>query len=353
MNEFIAQMTEKAKRDPKRVAFPESDNVNVLKTAEQVAAQKIGYPMLIGSRPQIEALAAENGISCEGFSWFDNTDEQALQGLAEKVEAVQKAEEEKAAAEGRLEEYSATHVPFSAKAVVRKSKDAIRCAMFLLKAHETDCVAAGKDHSTGDVVHEAGSIVGMQEGVESPSSIGIADVPGFAYGEKGMFGIADCAITAQPDAKDLAGIAIASADTVTRLLGWTPRVAMLAFSTDGSAEHESIDVIREGIRLVHERRPDILCDGEFQLDAALLPEVAAHKVHRDSPVAGKANILIFPNLHAGNIGVKLIQIFGHANAYGPVLQGFAQPVCDFSRSAPVDEMLGNVAMLIIRAGDAE
>ena len=100
---------------------------------------------------------------------------------------------------------------------------------------------------------------------------------------------------------------------------------------------------------VHELRPEIHCDGEFQLDSAIIPEVAAHKVKRESEVAGKANILIFPNLHAGNIGVKLIQIFGHANAYGPVLQGFAKPVCDFSRSAPVDEMLGNVAMLVIRA----
>ena len=196
----------------------------------------------------------------------------------------------------------------------------------------------------------AQTIVGMQEGVESVSSLGIADVPGFEGPQGQYFAIADCAITAQPDAGDLAGIAIASADTVRTLLGWEPRVAMLAFSTCGSAEHASIDVIREAIELVHERRPEIKCDGEFQLDSALLPKVAAKKVPRESEVAGKANVLIFPNLHAGNIGVKLIQIFGHANAYGPVLQGFALPVCDFSRSAPVEEMLGNVAMLVIRAG---
>lgn len=108
--------------------------------------------------------------------------------------------------------------------------------------------------------------------------------------------------------------------------------------------------MREAVRRVHELRPDIACDGELQLDAAIIPAVAAHKVHEESPVAGKANILVFPNLHAGNIGVKMVQIFGHANAYGPVLQGFRLPVCDFSRSAPVEEMLGNVAMLIVRAG---
>ena len=164
-----------------------------------------------------------------------------------------------------------------------------------------------------------------------------------------MLALADCAITAQPDAEDLAGIAISSADTVSALTGWEPRVALLAFSTKGSAEHETIDVVRAAVQRVHELRPGILGDGELHLNAAIIPAVAAHKVKGDSPVAGRANVLIFPNLHAGNIGVKLVQIFGHANAYGPVLQGFAQPVCDFSRSAPVEEMLGNVAMLIIRA----
>lgn len=128
---------------------------------------------------------------------------------------------------------------------------------------------------------------------------------------------------------------------------------MLAFSTCGSAEHESVEVVRQAVELAKKLRPELKIDGEFQLDAAILPQTARKKVKRESSVAGKANVLIFPNLHAGNIGVKLIQIFGHANAYGPVLQGFAKPVCDFSRSAPVEEMLGNVAMLVIRAGSEE
>lgn len=214
-------------------------------------------------------------------------------------------------------------------------------------------MAAGKEYSTGDVIFESIAIVGMQEGVESVSSLGIADIPGFDGPQGTMLGLADCAITAQPDAKDLAGIAISSADTASKLLGWDPRVAMLAFSTCGSSEHESLEVIREAVQIVRESRPDIKIDGEFQLDSAIIPQVAERKVKWESEVAGKANILIFPNLHAGNIGVKLIQIFGHANAYGPVLQGFSQPVCDFSRSAPVEEMLGNVAMLVIRAAAEE
>jgi phosphate acetyltransferase len=332
-NNFIQKMAEKAKTNPKRIAFAEALNVDILKTAEQVALLGIGFPVLLGNIGEIKKKAYENGISTVGFEYFDNTDESARITLTE--------------------EYTKRYTDFTDKAIIRKVKDPVRCAMFLLKLNKVDCVAAGKEYSTGNVVFEAISIVGLQKGVESPSSFGIADIPGFNGSEGQFLGLADCAITAQPDAKDLAGIAIASADTAAALLGWEPRIAMLAFSTCGSAEHESIDVIRNGISLVRELRPNIKIDGEFQLDSALSQVIADKKVKRESDVAGKANILVFPNLHAGNIGVKLIQLFGHANAYGPVLQGFARPVCDFSRSAPVDEMLGNVAMLVIRAQKGE
>lgn len=333
MNEFIKEMTKRAASCPCIIGFPEADNVDILKTAEQVVVNKIGTPFLIGNEEVITKLAGEHAISTEGFLFFDHQNEENRQKLAE--------------------EYTEKFDDFSAKAIARKSKTALCCALFLLKLGKVDCVAGGKDYSTGDVVFHTMAIVGLQDGVESASSLGIADVPGFEGPEGTMFAIADCAITAQPDSKDLAGIAIASADTVKTLLGWEPRVAMLSFSTCGSAEHESLDVIREAVSIVHEKRPDIKCDGEFQIDSALIPKVAAKKVPHESDVAGKANVLIFPNLHAGNIGVKLIQIFGHANAYGPVLQGFKLPVCDFSRSAPVDEMLGNVAMLVIRAAAAK
>lgn len=331
MNEFIREMTQRAQKSPKKVAFPESGNADILRTARQVYELGIGYPLLIGNEEEIKSMAAGQGISTEGFVFFDHQEEENRTNLAK--------------------EYTALYDDFSEKAVIRKSKDAVRCAMFLLKLHKVDCVAAGKDYSTGDVIFEAMSIVGLKEGVESVSSLGIADIPGFETSQGHLLALADCAITAAPDAKDLAGIAISSADTVRTLLGWEPRVAMLSFSTCGSAEHESIDVIRDAVAIVRNIRPDILIDGEFQLDSAIIASVAGKKVGRESAVAGRANVLIFPNLHAGNIGVKMIQIFGKANAYGPVLQGFARPVCDFSRSAPVDEMVGNVAMLVLRAGE--
>lgn len=333
MSHLIQELIERAKLTPQTIAFPESSNADILKCAEQTVLQHIAYPLLIGNPQAIQELAAQNGVSTDGFIYYDNTDEGIRAELAQA--------------------YTQQFEDMTDKSVMRKAKDPVHCAMMLLKLGRADGVAAGKDYSTGDVLISAQAIVGLQAGIESISSIGIADIPDFAGPQGPYLGLADCAINPQPDAKELAGIAIASADTVRMLLNWEPRVAMLAFSTCGSAEHETIDTIRQAISLVQANRPDILIDGEFQLDTAILPKVAAKKVNRESAVAGQANVLIFPNLHAGNIGVKMVQIFGKANAYGPVLQGFAKPVCDFSRGAPVQEMLGNVAMLVIRAASAK
>lgn len=330
MNDFLNGMIERASEDPKRIAFPEAGCVDILRTAAEVVKYGMGTPILVGNEETVDALCRENGVSSEGFEYFDNGDADRREELAQRYEDLGFGE-------------------YSHKAVARKCKNEVNCGMFLVKCGIADCCAAGKEYSTGDVVFSAMSFLGLAEGVESPSSLGIADIPSFEGPQGSMLALADCAITAQPDSTELAGIAISSADTVRTLLGWEPRVALLAFSTKGSADHPTVDVVREAVGRVHELRPDIKCDGELQLDAAIIPAVAAHKVGGDSEVAGKANVLIFPNLHAGNIGVKLVQIFGHANAYGPVLQGFAKPVCDFSRSAPVEEMLGNVAMLAIRA----
>lgn len=326
---FMAEMIERAKATPARVCLPESESIDVVQLGERIVAEGLGTPVFVGSRAGIEALAIEAGIASFAFEVFDNTSEEGVEALADAY----------------LEHFD----NFSRKAIIRRIKDPLLCSMVLLKLGRVDCVAAGKECPTGNVIEAAMGIVGLKEGVRSASSLGIADIPGFEGPQGSMLGLTDCAITAQPTVEEIAGIAISSADTASALLGWEPRVAMLAFSTCGSAHHESVDVVSAAVARVHELRPDICCDGELQFDAAIIPSVAEHKVKRESPVAGRANILVFPNLHAGNIGVKMIQIFGHANAYGPVLQGFKKPVCDFSRSAPVDEMLGNVAMLVLLA----
>lgn len=333
MSDFMESMIQRAAQNPRRIALPEATSAPVLKLAEAMVSAGVGTPVLVGSRDAVAAAIEDAGVDATGFDYFPIDDEAAVVALSEQ--------------------YLSRYDDFSPKALRRRLGDPLLCAMVLVKAGFVHGVAAGKELSTGEVVAAAMQIIGLAPGVQGPSSLGIADIPGFNGPEGSMLALADCAITAQPDVEELAGIAIASADTVRTLLNWEPRVALLSFSTCGSAEHGSLDVVREAVKLVHDQRPDIACDGEFQLDAAIAPAAAAHKVPRESTVAGRANVLVFPNLHAGNIGVKLVQIFGGANAYGPVLQGFAAPVCDFSRSAPLEEMLGNVAMLVVRAASAE
>ena len=327
--QFIDDLKVRAKAGHKRVVFAEADCADILRCAEQLLAEDIADVLLVGNPDEVKALAASESINIEGAEFFDYTSEEERQSLVEPVLAASSQ--------------------FKEKAILRRAKKPLNAAMFLTLIGRADCCAAGRVLTTGDVIIAAQTIIGLAPGVSSISSIGIVDAPGFEGPQGPMLAIGDCAINVLPDAETLADIAIASADTVSNLLGWDPRVAMLAFSTDGSAEDPSIDVIREGVRIAQERRPDLKIDGEFQLDTAINPVSASRKLTRPSEVAGKANVLIFPNLHAGNIGVKLIQTFGHADAYGPIIQGFAKPISDFSRSAPVSEMMGNILMLLVRA----
>jgi phosphate acetyltransferase len=228
-------------------------------------------------------------------------------------------------------------------------RDPLHFASMMVKLDEADCMVAGLSHTTGEVIMASEMIIGLQEGISTVSSTGILSIPGYEGPEGSLLGIADCAVCPAPDSKELADIAISTADTLHRLLGWEPRVALLSFSTKGSATHERVDTVLKALELVRERRPDLLIDGELQLDSAIVPEVAVRKVKGGSPVAGKANILIFPDLDAGNIGVKLVQQFAKAVAYGPLLQGFARPVSDLSRGAPVEEIVGATTMVAVRA----
>ena len=192
-------------------------------------------------------------------------------------------------------------------------------------------------------------IIGMQPGISTISSIGLCDIPGFEGSEGSLLAVGDSAVCTNPNAEQLASIAISACDTVKALLDWEPRCAMVSYSTLGSGQGELIDKVVEAVKIAREQRPDLAIDGEFQFDAAISPAVAAKKVGRESKVAGKANVVIWPDLNVGNVAVKLIQQFGHANAYGPMLQGFNKVVCDCSRGAPVSEIKGNIVISAVRA----
>ena len=324
----MEQLQLKAKANPQRVVLPEAGEEKILHAARQVRDMGIAYPMLVGKPETVSAFAGSIGVSLDGIMVADHTEQ-------EKVEHF-------------VSEYAKSNPDFPASAIKRMLKDPLNFAAMMVRLGEADCMVAGLSHTTGEVIMASEMIIGLQEGISTVSSMGIASIPGYKGPEGNLLGVADCAVCPAPEPNELADIAISTADTVRSLMGWEPCIALLSFSK-GSASHELVDKVVKALEMVHERRPDLLIDGELQLDSAIVPEVAAKKVPGGSPVAGKANILIFPDLNAGNIGIKLIQRFANGVAYGPMLQGFAKPVSDLSRVAPVEEIVGAITMVAVHA----
>lgn len=207
-----------------------------------------------------------------------------------------------------------------------------------LQRGEADAMVAGIDHSTRDILRASLKIVGLAPDINYASSFFIMDVNKFAGGENGLLMFADCGMNIKPNAEQLAAITTSSADTAAKL-GWQPRVAMLSYSTKGSAGGESVELVQSALKIVRSERPNLIVDGELQLDAAIVPEISQKK-SSDSPVAGKANILIFPDLASGNIAYKLVERIAGGHAYGPILQGFAKPISDLSRGSSVEDVIG-------------
>lgn len=330
MQTLIEKLIEDAKGLPKRVALPECDAENTLLAARRVLDEGVGYPVLVSPVDVIEATAAKTGVSLDGMEIVDNTDETAADALAERYMA----------AGTRL---------LSAKGSRRKIKDPMYYAMMMEELGDVDCTFCGHTNTTGDVLMCAQTVIGLKEGVDVPSIFALVETPGFEGPEGNVIAFTDCGLNPEPTASELASIAIAAADNVASIMGWEARVGFLSFSSVGSGAGESVDKVNEAIALVHERRPDIKADGEFQLDAAIDPKVAAKKVQRESDVAGKANVLVFPDLNSANIAVKLIQRFAKGAAYGHSLSGFKCPVADSSRGATVEEIVGDIAMLVLAA----
>ena len=217
-------------------------------------------------------------------------------------------------------------------------EDAISRGATMLTSGEADVMVAGIDHPTKDVLRAGLKIVGLAPDIRYASSFFVIDVPQFQGGERGLLLFADCGMNIQPNAEQLAAIAVASAGSAASL-GWEPRVAMLSYSTKGSAGGDSVELVTQALQLVKTERPDISIDGELQLDAAIVPTIGQKK-SPDSPVAGRANVLVFPDLDSGNIAYKLAEHLAGGHAYGPILQGFARPISDLSRGSSVDDMIG-------------
>lgn len=327
---LVEKLIEKAKSNPKRVAMAECDEVRTLQAARVVLDQGIAYPVLVSDPAVIQKTAESTGVSLDGMEIVDTTDPAAKENLLAQFMALE-------ARELSEEEYRA------------KLEDPMGYAMMLEAVGKVDCSFQGVTNTTGDVLRMALKMIGLKEGVTTVSIFALVETPGFNGPEGDVIVFADCALNREPAPEALASIAIAAADNIRSIMGWEPRVAFLSFSTDGSGKGERVDRIRAALTRIREIRPDIKADGEFQLDAAIDPEVAKKKVKRESEVAGRANILIFPNLDAANIGIKLVQRFAHGLGVGHTLSGFRKPVADSSRGATVEEIVGDIALVVLAA----
>lgn len=330
----LDKLYEKAKLNPQKVAFPEAANEKMMQAAYETGKEGYIVPVLVGSAEEIRTLAAQRGYDENVFTIVDIHDEEYKNKIIESY--VNQS--------GRM---------LKAKALGRRMENPLYFAMAMQAVGEADVTFAGIDNTTGDVLLAGQMIIGMKSGISTISSIGLCDIPGYEGSEGSLLAVGDSAVCTNPNAEQLASIAISACDTVKELLDWEPRCALVCYSTLGSGQGELIDKVKEALRIANEQRPDLNIDGEFQLDAAIVPAVAAKKVNRESKVAGKANVVIWPDLNVGNIAVKLIQQFGHANAYGPMLQGFQSVICDCSRGAPVSEIKGNIVISAVRAAGSK
>lgn len=323
----LDRLTRLAQQSPRVAVLADATDERAIRAATILAAQNIAVPILTGEEQAVHSIANSCKVSLEGIRIIDPA-------------------QDRHNAERYAEGCTRLRRPVSLQEGREMMKNSLLFGTMMLRFGDADALIAGASIPTARVIEAGLKMIGTPADVTTASSYILLLVPETANSPPKTLIVADCAVNIDPNATQLSEIVLATASNARKLLEGEPRIALLSFSSKGSARHEKVDKVTEAVELVRKQNPDLLVDGEFQFDSAIDPRVAALKISPSSKVAGQANVLIFPDLNSGNIGYKIAQYLAGAQAIGPILQGFAKPISDLSRGATVDDIVKSTIVLL-------
>jgi phosphate acetyltransferase len=329
--DFVKEMRAKAVSLQKKLVLPEGSEKRTIKAARILTDEKLASSVtLLGKKDTIEAAAAQEGVKLDGINLIDPALSPLIDTYAEELFQLRK------------------HKGMTVEQAKIDMADPLRWGAMMVHLDEADAMVAGAENTTGDVLRAGLTIIGMSGGLKTASSCFVMTGMDSSWGKEGSLIFSDCAVVPDPTAEQMADIAESAAQSCREFLGAEPVVALLSFSTKGSAKHDHVTKVTDAVEILKKKNPGFLFDGELQADAALVPSVTEKKAP-GSPITGKVNTLVFPDLGSGNIGYKLVQRLGKADAFGPFLQGFAKPISDLSRGASVDDIVVTCAVTLSRS----